>query len=98
MRTETPAVHAGRHIDPVTGDVTLPIHLSTTFDRDPSGEYPLGFSYSREGNPNRQAPGRAILPAPGQHRERPVLGAVQLHSRAPGQEPRFSGSAGLRVP
>ena len=55
MRIETRAVHAGRHIDPATGAVTLPIHLSTTFERNPSGDYPLGFSYSREGNPNRQA-------------------------------------------
>lgn len=55
MEIETKAVHAGRHIDPATGAVTPPIHLSTTFERDPSGEYPLGFSYSRDGNPNRRA-------------------------------------------
>jgi cystathionine gamma-synthase len=55
MKIETRAVHAGRHIDPATGAVTMPIHLSTTFERSPSGEYPLGFSYSRENNPNRQA-------------------------------------------
>ncbi|MBV8905751.1 MAG: PLP-dependent transferase, partial [Acidobacteriia bacterium] len=30
-----------------------PIHLSATFERAPDGNYPLGFSYSREGNPNR---------------------------------------------
>jgi cystathionine gamma-synthase len=53
MRIETRAVHAGRHIDPATGAVTAPIHLSTTFERAPDGTYPLGFSYSREGNPNR---------------------------------------------
>src|ERR1051326_5328353 len=55
MRIETRAVHAGRRIDPATGAVTLPIHLSTTFERSPEGEYPLGFSYSRESNPNRRA-------------------------------------------
>ncbi|HTS31678.1 MAG TPA: aminotransferase class I/II-fold pyridoxal phosphate-dependent enzyme [Bryobacteraceae bacterium] len=55
MRIETLAVHAGRHIDPATGAVTTPIYLSTTFERSPDGEYPLGFSYSREGNPNRRA-------------------------------------------
>src|SRR6202162_5715972 len=55
MRIETMAVHAGRRIDPATGAVTPPIHLSTTFERGPSGEYPLGFSYSRENNPNRRA-------------------------------------------
>jgi cystathionine gamma-synthase len=55
MKIETRAVHAGRRIDPATGAVTLPIHLSTTFERSPTGEYPLGFSYSREDNPNRRA-------------------------------------------
>ena len=47
------AVHAGRHIDPATGAITPPIHLSTTFERSPDGEYPRGYSYSREDNPNR---------------------------------------------
>src|SRR5471030_245793 len=55
MKIETRAVHAGRHIDHATGAVTMPIHLSTTFERSPAGEYPLGFSYSREDNPNRRA-------------------------------------------
>ncbi len=55
MKIETRAVHAGRHIDPATGAVTPPIHLSTTFERSPTGEYPRGFSYSREDNPNRRA-------------------------------------------
>jgi cystathionine gamma-synthase len=55
MKIETRAIHAGRRIDPATGAVSLPIHLSTTFERDADGEYPRGFSYSREGNPNRQA-------------------------------------------
>jgi cystathionine gamma-synthase len=53
MKIETRAVHAGRHIDPATGAVTPPIHLSTTFERSPQGGYPSGFSYSRDGNPNR---------------------------------------------
>lgn len=53
MKIETRAVHAGRHIDPATGAVTPPIHLSTTFERSPDGGYPTGFSYSRDGNPNR---------------------------------------------
>ncbi len=55
MEIETTAVHAGRRIDPATGAVTPPIHLSTTFERSPDGEYPRGFSYSREDNPNRRA-------------------------------------------
>lgn len=55
MKIETLAVHAGRRSDPATGAVTPPIHLSTTFERGPDGEYPLGFSYAREGNPTRRS-------------------------------------------
>jgi cystathionine gamma-synthase len=54
-KIETTAVHAGRHVDPATGAVTPPIHLSTTFERGADGEYPRGYSYSREDNPNRRA-------------------------------------------
>jgi cystathionine gamma-synthase len=55
MKIETRAIHSGRHTDPATGAVSQPIYLSTTFERSPDGEYPRGFSYSRENNPNRQA-------------------------------------------
>ncbi len=55
MKIETRAVHAGRHCDPATGAVSQPIYLSTTFERGADGEYPRGFSYSRENNPNRKA-------------------------------------------
>ena len=55
MKIETRAVHAGRHIDPSTGAVTAPIHLSTTFERSKDAAYPLGYSYSREDNPNRHS-------------------------------------------
>ena len=55
MKIETRAVHAGRQTDPTTGAVTAPIHLSTTFERGADGEYPRGFSYSREDNPNRRS-------------------------------------------
>ena len=55
MRIETIAVHAGRKPDPATGAVTQPIHLSTTFEREPDGEYPKGYVYARSNNPNREA-------------------------------------------
>ena len=55
MKIETKAVHAGRHIDRATGAVTPPIHLSSTFEREPDGSYPTGFEYSRDRNPNRNA-------------------------------------------
>lgn len=52
-RVETLAVHAGHGVDASTGAVTEPIHLSTTFERDPDGSYPRGFVYARNHNPNR---------------------------------------------
>ena len=55
MKIETLAVHAGHAIDPATGAVSSPIHLSTTFERDTEGTYSRGFMYTRNNNPNRQA-------------------------------------------
>jgi cystathionine gamma-synthase len=55
MRLETLAVHAGQTIDPATGAVVPPIHLSTTFERDVEGTYSRGFMYTRNDNPNRRA-------------------------------------------
>ncbi len=54
MRIETLAVHAGRRVDPATGAVAMPIHLSTTFERDPDGSYPRHHLYARNGNPTRE--------------------------------------------
>jgi cystathionine gamma-synthase len=53
LRPETIAVHAGRLIDPATGAVTTPIHLSTIFERDEAGHARQGFDYGRDSNPNR---------------------------------------------
>jgi cystathionine gamma-synthase len=55
MRIETLAVHAGHAVDPVTGAVTAPIHLSSTFERSPDGGYVAGHVYGRTSNPNRTA-------------------------------------------
>ncbi|HEX5387188.1 MAG TPA: PLP-dependent transferase [Gemmatimonadales bacterium] len=55
MRFETLAVHAGQRADPATGAVTLPIHLSTTFERAADGSYPGGYVYARDANPNRHS-------------------------------------------
>jgi cystathionine gamma-synthase len=52
-RFETLAVHAGHGVDPATGAVVPPIHLSTTFERAADGSYPHGYLYSRNDNPNR---------------------------------------------
>ena len=53
MKIETLAVHAGHKIDPATGAVAPPIHLSTTFERAADGSYPGGFDYIRDNNPGR---------------------------------------------
>jgi len=55
MHLETLAVHAGHSPDPVTGAVTPPISLSTTFERSADGTYPGGYVYARADNPNRRA-------------------------------------------
>ena len=55
MKIETTAVHAGHQVDPATGAVSAPIHLSTTFERDVEGTYARGFMYSRNDNPNLKA-------------------------------------------
>ncbi len=60
MNIETLAVHAGHEIDPATGAIAMPIHLSTTFEREIDGSYPRGHMYTRNSNPNRDALERGI--------------------------------------
>lgn len=55
MKPETTAIHALNLVKSATGDVTMPISLSTTFLRDETGGYPGGHMYSRVSNPNRAA-------------------------------------------
>ena len=55
MEIETRAIRGGHSVDPATGAVSSPIHLSTTFERAPDGSYPQGYIYSRTDNPNRAA-------------------------------------------
>ena len=55
MKIETIAAQAGHGVDPATGAVAPPIHMSTTFQRDPDGSYPRGYVYARTDNPNRHA-------------------------------------------
>lgn len=54
-RLETLAIHTGAEVDPATGAVTPPIHVSTTFERDADGSFPRGYIYTRSQNPNRLA-------------------------------------------
>ena len=53
MRLETLAVHAGADVDPTTGAIAPPIHLSTTFEHGPACEETHGYSYIREKNPTQ---------------------------------------------
>jgi cystathionine gamma-synthase len=90
LHLETVAVHAARRVDPATGAVAEPIHLSTTFQRGTDGEYPTGFSYSRSDNPNRAALEHALalskaaqaarlLPGPRQRRCLQTLAPNDCH-------------------
>jgi cystathionine gamma-synthase len=47
---ETLAAQAMQHVDPVTRAVVPPLHLSTTFHREPDNTYPAGFIYARPDN------------------------------------------------
>jgi len=51
---ETRAIHAGQDPDPITGAVTVPIHLATTYAQQGIGVH-KGFEYSRTSNPTRVA-------------------------------------------
>jgi cystathionine beta-lyase/cystathionine gamma-synthase len=50
----TTAVHAGAHIEPITGAVMTPIFQTSTFAQKSPGEH-SGFDYSRAKNPTRSA-------------------------------------------
>ena len=54
-RIETVAIHAGKEIDPTTGAVMPPLHLSTTYERKADGSYHNGFTYTRGDNPTRRS-------------------------------------------
>ncbi len=64
-RFETLAVHAGYAVDPETGAVAPPIHLSTTFARNEDGLPLRGHSYIRESNPNQSQLEAALAPLEG---------------------------------
>lgn len=55
MHFETKAIHVGRSVDPNTGAVTAPIHLSSTYERQGDGGYINETMYSRSKNPNRRS-------------------------------------------
>src|SRR3990167_1858157 len=58
MKFSTKAIHVGNEPnlkDGGSGDVVIPIHLSTTFARKNVYQPTAGYEYSRSGNPTRYA-------------------------------------------
>jgi len=58
MKFETKAIHVGEEPnlkEGGSGDVVVPIHLSSTFARKKVDEPTQGYEYSRTGNPTRKA-------------------------------------------
>ena len=53
LRLETIAVRAGAEIDPNTGALAPPLHLSTTFEHGPASQPIHGFLYVRQKNPTQ---------------------------------------------
>jgi len=53
LRLETIAVRAGAELDPTTGALAPPLHLSTTFEHGPASEAIHGFLYARQKNPTQ---------------------------------------------
>lgn len=51
----TRAIHAGQEIDPITGAVVPPIHLSSTYAPTAIGKLRKGYDYGRGTNPTRDA-------------------------------------------
>ena len=67
--TETPnwsrrtlTAQAMGHVDPATGAVVPPIHLASTYIRDPDNQYRAGYIYGRPDNATvREAEGIDVL-------------------------------------
>ena len=57
MRFETKVIHVGEEpdLERGSGDVVVPIHLSSTFARKKVDAPTRGYEYSRTGNPTREA-------------------------------------------
>lgn len=53
MRQKTKLIHGGRGLDKITGAVTQPIQLASTFKQDGIGNFI--YEYGRTGNPTRSA-------------------------------------------
>ena len=65
MKLETALIHTGAEVDPTTGAVAPPIHLSTTFDHGPDNALHDGYVYIREGNPTQSRVEAALAASEG---------------------------------
>jgi cystathionine gamma-synthase len=65
MRFATLAVHAAHDVDPQTGAIAPPLHLSTTYARDAELRLVGEHQYIREGNPTQSQLERALAPLEG---------------------------------
>jgi cystathionine beta-lyase/cystathionine gamma-synthase len=54
MEFETRAIHEGQSPDPLTGAVSVPIYLTSTYQQEAIAQH-KGYEYSRTGNPTRTA-------------------------------------------
>src|SRR5205807_8704793 len=54
MRFSTRAIHAGQDPDPVTGSVTVPVYLTSTYQQPGPGKEGK-YAHSRTANPTRTA-------------------------------------------
>lgn len=50
LAPETIAAQAGGHVDEATGAIVPPIHITTTYLRDPDNQYRKGYVYGRPDN------------------------------------------------
>ncbi len=59
MRFKTKAIHEGSGADPLTGAVSVPVYMTSTYAQERPG-ITKGYEYSRTGNPTRKALEEAI--------------------------------------
>ncbi len=65
MKLETLLIHTGAEVDPATGAVAPPLHLSTTFDHGPDSQLHDGHIYIRESNPTQSRLEEALAASEG---------------------------------
>ena len=61
LAPETVAAQAGDASDAATGAIVAPVHLATTFLRDPDNQYRKGFSYGRPDNASVRQVERVLM-------------------------------------